>query len=243
MPAPAETVVLARVLTGWTGYIAITIGSTTAIVRPRPRTSAAEVWREVGRAAARAHGNPTAWRTFFDASGKAVVEGPTTFTLALSGSAQGRLGWSSASYSGSAAYTANTSLAAINASDPNPETSRVGIYTAGMGFNLEPGAWEQGSAHASSEVAGGAATHPLAAWAAGNLAFDAAMSQLLAGIVGFNWKSEALGLGLEGSTEWDVSFQGRLLGRVRIGATRIETRARGAGNLRVGLRARLQEVR
>lgn len=243
MPAPAETVVLARVFTGWTGYVAITIGSTTAIIRPRPRTSAAEVWREVGRGAARVHGNPTGWRTLFDATGKAVIEGPAIFTLALGENVRSRLGWSSASYSGAAGYTANNSLAALSVgSDPDSGNPlRAGVYTAGMGVNLEPGAWEQGSPHASSEASGGAVTHPLAAWAAGDMRFDAAMSQLLAGVVGFNWKSEALGL--EGPMEWDVSFQGRLIGRVRIGATRIETRARGAGNLRAGLHARLQEVR
>lgn len=226
MPAPLATVALALVETGWAGYVAITVGAVVAVARPRERTSVAELWREVVRAAAKAHGNPTAWRSYVNSAGYVVIEGPSAFTLSLAGVARTRSGFASLTYSGASTYTADTAFT-------------VGYAFAGADLvGLDGGGLNEGRPHGTGSVAGDgildtAVQHPLERWGEGELRIDGPLND---GVL-------ADFLDLEDERAWDIWFQGCVMARARIGGARLERLALGGASTRVSLVLRLAEVR
>lgn len=93
---------LAEVTAGWTGTVEVDVGGATATVFVQSRTSAAEVWDALVRAAARRCGGTWSWWPLAD--GTVVVTGPSAFTLWATGTTRDRLGLTS-SYTGATSYT------------------------------------------------------------------------------------------------------------------------------------------
>ena len=86
----SDKVVLAEVVSGWTGSVVITGTAATRTVTPDGRTSAAEIWETLVRELARAQGQSAyGWA---DSSLKLHLQsGAGSFTLTASGTTQSRL--------------------------------------------------------------------------------------------------------------------------------------------------------
>ena len=94
---------LAKVVSGWTGTITVTVGAASASYTPKSRTSAFEVITELGDELVRVSGavGLGAWVT---SSGVIQMVGPSVFSVAATGTTLGRLGMTG-TLSGAAQYT------------------------------------------------------------------------------------------------------------------------------------------
>lgn len=94
---------LAKVSSGWTGTLTVTVGAATATVTPRSRTSALRVLERMVYEARRVHGE--AFVAYVDSAAKFVVEMKgTTFSIAATGTTATKTGLT-ATQSGSDGYT------------------------------------------------------------------------------------------------------------------------------------------
>jgi len=98
---------LAKVVDGWTGTLTVTIGAVVATVTPRPRTSALRVLERMVYEARRVHG--AAFVAYVDSASKFVVEMPSTFAIAATGTTDTKTGLT-ADQSGSSSYTFPTAI-------------------------------------------------------------------------------------------------------------------------------------
>jgi len=98
---------LAKVVDGWTGTLTVTIGAAVATVTPRPRTSALRVLERMVYEARRVHG--AAFIAYVDSASKFVVEMPSTFAIAATGTTDTKTGLT-ANQSGSSSYTFPTAI-------------------------------------------------------------------------------------------------------------------------------------
>ena len=87
---------------GWTGPLLVTIGGVTATVTPRPRTSALRVLERMVYEARRVHGQ--AFVAYVDSASKFVVEMPSAFDIASTGTTPVNTGLT-ANQSGASSYT------------------------------------------------------------------------------------------------------------------------------------------
>lgn len=94
---------LAQVVSGWTGSVSVTYGATTATVTPPGRTSAFEVMTALGAEISRVIGG-TSHNAWVTSAGVFEMVGGSVFTVAATGTTEGRLGLSG-TLSGAAAYT------------------------------------------------------------------------------------------------------------------------------------------
>lgn len=91
---------LAKVASGWTGSITVTVASVDAVVVPDARTSAAELLAALRAACERTHGGT--WDVYVGEDSVGVVgvvglSSSLTFTLAITGTTAARLDWAAAS--------------------------------------------------------------------------------------------------------------------------------------------------
>jgi len=134
---------LAKVVDGWTGTLTVTIGAAVATVTPRGRTSALRVLERMVYEARRVHGE--AFIAYVDSASKFVVEMPSTFAIAATGTTDTKTGLT-ADQSGSSSYTFPTAipsaiLPAYGAHLKSPVVSvQKGktMYSGGAGFTLGP---------------------------------------------------------------------------------------------------------
>tara|TARA_Y100001963_G_scaffold155044_1_gene245168 strand:+ start:4097 stop:4753 length:657 start_codon:yes stop_codon:yes gene_type:complete len=98
---------LAKVTDGWTGTLTVTVGSTTATVTPRARTSALKVLERMVYEARRVHG--ASFVAYVNSASKFYVEMPSTFAIAATGTTAANTGLT-ANQSGSSAYTFPTAI-------------------------------------------------------------------------------------------------------------------------------------
>ena len=94
---------LAKVVSGWTGAVTVTVGAATASVTPAARTSAFEVMTTLGTELARVFG-ATGHGAWVTSAGVFQMVGPATFSVAATGTTLGRLGMTG-TLSGAASYT------------------------------------------------------------------------------------------------------------------------------------------
>ena len=95
---------LAPVQIGWTGSIAVTVGSTTTTITPRTRESVASL---LARLVTDAFVELTLSLTLsVSSSGVITITGDATFTLNAGGAAATYTGFTGSPYSGARAYTA-----------------------------------------------------------------------------------------------------------------------------------------
>jgi len=135
---------LAKVVDGWTGALTVTIGATVATVTPRPRTSALRVLERMVYEARRVHG--AAFVAYVDSASKFVVEMPSTFAIAATGTTDTKTGLT-ADQSGASSYTFPTAIpsALLPAYGAHLKSSVVDVrkgktmYSGGAGFTLGPG--------------------------------------------------------------------------------------------------------
>jgi len=134
---------LAKVVDGWTGTLSVTIGSAVATVTPRPRTSALRVLERMVYEARRVHG--AAFVAYVDSDSKFVVEMPSTFAIAATGTTDTKTGLTLILH-GSSSYTFPTAIpsALLPAYGAKLRTPflKVGrgrtTYSGGTGFTLGP---------------------------------------------------------------------------------------------------------
>jgi len=98
---------LAKVVDGWTGTLTVTIGAAVATVTPRARTSALRVLERMVYEARRVHGE--AFVAYVDSASKFVVEMPSTFAIAATGTTATKTGLT-ANQSGASSYTFPTAI-------------------------------------------------------------------------------------------------------------------------------------
>lgn len=208
---------LCEVKSGWTGYLAVTIGSLVAVARPSPVTSVAELMTALARAAAAKHGG--AWRAYPDAVGLLRIEGPSAFTLTGAGTAQSRTAFTS-TYTGATEYA--------SASSPH-DGGRYALLGAG-GFldGAEPGATTKGVPLG----AGDQVLHAIRGTTEGEIRAESYLNTEFA-----DWQSDVVGDGT-----FDLWFGGRVLSRVRLGGARFERKAMGGTSTRAIFVARVTEV-
>jgi hypothetical protein len=98
-----QVTALAKVVSGWTGTITVTVGAASAAFTPAARSSAFEVMTALGLEVVRVFGTVghAAWVT---PAGVFEMVGPSTFSVAATGTTMGRLGMTG-TLSGAASYT------------------------------------------------------------------------------------------------------------------------------------------
>lgn len=181
---------LALVRSGWGGDVTVTIGATVATVTTSGRTSAAEVWEDVVREAAKIHGGE--WEGYPTAAGKLAIRGPSAFTLAATSTAQSRLGLTG-TYTGASSYTATSAH-----SD--------GVYPS-YGLACTVGAAQSDRGEPTADGAYGWPGR--ATSARGRVVCYGTFSEV-----------NTLEATLDGAETWDAWIAGRIVSRVRLGAVR-----------------------
>jgi len=108
-----------KVLGGWTGLVATTIGGTSASITPTGRESAVSVWNALLKKSRLTHGGT--WTGWVDADGKLYMQSSLTFNLTHTDLTRTRLGLASDS----------TGIVAITA----PSAHSEGYYPQWISFN------------------------------------------------------------------------------------------------------------
>lgn len=108
-----------KVLGGWTGLVATTIGVTTASITPTGRESAISVWNALIKKSRLTHGGT--WNGWVDSDGKLYIESSLSFDLTHTNLTRSRLGFASDS----------TSITSITA----PSAHSEGYYPKWVSFD------------------------------------------------------------------------------------------------------------